>query len=1256
MFACFAVYCLIFVASVNWAFLRHTSMTGGAVTDGAVTDGDVTDGAVTDGAVMDSAVTDGTLTGGAVTDGGALFSDAYLTESGRLAVVVPTYSGDLKEAVAALSSWPTVCSAITLRSMQLVLYYSGTMEDGVWSEGIIRDLEQTGGRCFEQTRVVFADLDPEDNVFPKVHSVMFYTLFLEGDIVRSFEDYAALVILEWDVVVAHPTSFQRLFEAAFVPSEEFWMKGSSLAEADIHATAGESETWHVPGHLNGNAIYNNTDPGFKEFVNFTLNRWQYSYPYDVALWATLADFPYSQPLWQRYWSKFVSIPLIGNVGLHYVTYNRKAVSGNAPFLHVFAGERESTANKAEAHAEDSGGGVVGTCTSDCGLADEHGGTSYMSTFCDPSCMPEWSLNGPRFDGYGCGADDPARFGQSCRKCFTSQEAALAEEERLSSAEVMGPTTGVHVVMCATANPPPASECSDECISAADTVCDYRCERDDCGDLDCNWSGLGRTCRFCFHNAFEAYLADETAKLNGSRSRAIMCATHEPPVAMWSTSSPPDAKVGDVASKEASLPSPAGIDAKASDVGTANSAVVSYSGDITRGDLCAFMVGYFEFLPEASAAVSSVTHFMPGMKIGIATHPRDFHVYNRAVGHLPTVNVVNSSHVEHSSLNADKACGPGTRLIFYMGIGEVLSRSFTEKDTHTPRGDLIVAFTDTDELGNTEFERRALGAKVILGSTPPCFTYGTDLILPAELNERLRGILRSSTILDRARAQRSEPRVQDPDDDLTGDLAVLGARHRSHATIFIPEVLAALGFFRSPDTMEYMTPQQWSGENMIAIQSVWDVPLVKPKFGCSYDMGLSISGYDLAEKLTDELELFKLGLKCDTGFRPVQASELNIKINNEFGVAGALQEMPDLEEFRISVMYRTFFGDSWLFEMSIQTVFRYFPNALELVAVVIEEDEALFEDIMDRHRASAPFPLRVVTEPDLMDGHIQQKYSKLRADLYTRGDYVMHLDSDVVLLEDITYSHIFHLRKPVLPYRRYRTETATGLQVSTCWQNGTSIAIGEEVLHEYSIFNTHVYPRAMYSAARDFIEEHHKMSFVDFMSTRSGKCMDAAKMFRLKPQGMFSDFNFMGAFLWYHMHDAVYWLPADPYDTLPGQYRPDLSKYAWPTAVARVNAAEERLEEHFENTGVARIFREKRKYIAGSARVITEALVLGLKQLEFKEKKVEAALNVNGNWKENPNMAFNLVRQNQEALISRVVEQVDEKRRHRGKAGSGGKER
>lgn len=93
-------------------------------------------------------------------DGAALFPTDNL-DTRKLGVVVPTHPGDLEEAVEALSSWPNVCSAVSLHRMELVLYYSGRRGDGVWSEQAISTVKKTGGRCFERTKVVFADLDKE---------------------------------------------------------------------------------------------------------------------------------------------------------------------------------------------------------------------------------------------------------------------------------------------------------------------------------------------------------------------------------------------------------------------------------------------------------------------------------------------------------------------------------------------------------------------------------------------------------------------------------------------------------------------------------------------------------------------------------------------------------------------------------------------------------------------------------------------------------------------------------------------------------------------------------------------------------------------------------------------------------------------------------------------------------------------------------------------------------------------------------------
>lgn len=135
-------------------------------------------------------------------------------------------------------------------------------------------------------------------------------MFLDQDVRPHLAEYDALAIIEWDVLVASDESFSELYKAAFGSTEEFWVKGSNLEGTNFHTTAAERDMWHVLGHINGNALYNNNDAAFVEFVEYTRARWDYRYPYDVALWATISDFPYSWPLWQRYSNKFVTTNLV----------------------------------------------------------------------------------------------------------------------------------------------------------------------------------------------------------------------------------------------------------------------------------------------------------------------------------------------------------------------------------------------------------------------------------------------------------------------------------------------------------------------------------------------------------------------------------------------------------------------------------------------------------------------------------------------------------------------------------------------------------------------------------------------------------------------------------------------------------------------------------------------------------------------------------------------------------------------------------
>ena len=150
-----------------------------------------------------------------------------------------------------------------------------------------------------------------------------------------------------------------------------------------------------------------------------------------------------------------------------------------------------------------------------------------------------------------------------------------------------------------------------------------------------------------------------------------------------------------------------------------------------------------------------------------------HVFRpRAMEHFPTVSIVNSSNVRYSAMYADDACGIETSLIYYMTIGQLLSRAFTWEDTHTPGGELIVGYS-TDVV-DAECTRRTVASAALLGFSAPCFTYGAvDTILPAEANAHLRKLLQ----------QKWEP------GDATGLELLVASLARSHGQVkgvYIPE--------------------------------------------------------------------------------------------------------------------------------------------------------------------------------------------------------------------------------------------------------------------------------------------------------------------------------------------------------------------------------------------------------------------------------------------------------------------------------------
>lgn len=191
-------------------------------------------------------------------------------------------------------------------------------------------------------------------------------------------------------------------------------------------------------------------------------------------------------------------------------------------------------------------------------------------------------------------------------------------------------------------------------------------------------------------------------------------------------------------------------------------------------LCIIVVGIFQLL---ACLISALYYFH--------SYLCPFFTFIRTLSEPYTaVSVVNNTRVAFASLTADVACGNETTLIYYMLPGEVLSRPFKARDTHSLKGDLLVKYTDT-KLAGGEFARRSVGTSILLGFHGLSFTYDSDLILPVEINRQLRALL--LVTLDESGSTENGKQENFGTYALGDFLDSVSRIHREYASIFIPEV-------------------------------------------------------------------------------------------------------------------------------------------------------------------------------------------------------------------------------------------------------------------------------------------------------------------------------------------------------------------------------------------------------------------------------------------------------------------------------------
>ena len=267
--------------------------------------------------------------------------------------------------------------------------------------------------------------------------------------------------------------------------------------------------------------------------------------------------------------------------------------------------------------------------------------------------------------------------------------------------------------------------------------------------------------------------------------------------------------------------------------------------------------------------------------------------------------------------------------------------------------------------------------------------------------------------------------------------------------------------------------------------------------------------------------------------------------------------------RVSIFIRTNKDDFGFAAIAIQSAQRFFPGALEYVVVVPEADA-------QQARQELPSNIVLYAEKAAVKSEdMQQKMAKLLADKYCMGDYVFHLEADVIFHRPVLRRDLFIFDKPLITFDRYRnlewkeeenrrrlppnparanlTVNATRARSVRRWQEPTSFALGEPVEFEFSRANDHLYHRRVYAEAREHLEKTHRQTVAEFLDTRESGIRWGANGEPLNgPGSLFSEMNYLGAFLYYQRPELMSWTflgtETAPKYSLPYEYtsiRPDV---------------------------------------------------------------------------------------------------------------------
>lgn len=202
---------------------------------------------------------------------------------------------------------------------------------------------------------------------------------------------------------------------------------------------------------------------------------------------------------------------------------------------------------------------------------------------------------------------------------------------------------------------------------------------------------------------------------------------------------------------------------------------------------------------------------------------------------------------------------------------------------------------------------------------------------------------------------------------------------------------------------------------------------------------------------------------------------------------------------------------------LRSIVKFTSGFHELVLFIPIKDENLFmQSIPDDLKDTLGNFIKVIYFDEWENkGMLHHEYKVLCADIdCPDSDYILHLDSDIIITKPMNVSEFFCDGKPILFHTPYTIVEKLNPNV-LFWQIAVTNALGWVPIHEFMRSRFLTYKRTLYSKTRELIENNTKQPVDEYIKIQKNEY----------PQ-TFAEYPTLGEVAWKFFHDDYYWVDTE----------------------------------------------------------------------------------------------------------------------------------